>query len=106
MSGYLDIEVTAGSVKALPIAVTTVGATPVVSRSWYYGGTFIETTGAAAATVVVTNGGNFLDAFHIPSGESLTHWFGPMGISADANITVTVTSGSIQGVVYAGYGTS
>lgn len=103
--GYLDIEVTAGSVKALPVPVTTTNATPVVSQCWYYGGTFIETTGAAAATIVVTNGGNFLDAFDIPSGGSLTHWFGPMGICADAGVTVTVTSGSIQGAVYAGYET-
>lgn len=101
----LDIEITVGSVRALPVPAGTAAITVVQAGCWYYGGTFQETTGAAPATVVITSGGNFVDAFDLPQSTTLTHWFGPMGIRVEAGITVTVTPGAVQGAVYAGFET-
>jgi|SRR6185312_4047948 len=99
----LDIEVTVGSVRALPVPAGTAALTVVSAGCWYYGCTFQESTGAATATVTITSGGNFVDAFQLAQSDVQSHWFGPMGIRVDAGITVTVTSGSADGAVFAGY---
>lgn len=102
MSG-LDIEITIGDIRPIPIPVTTVSVLAIDSLCWLTGWSFRETTGAAAAAVELRSGGNVIGEAAIPSGGTATQWLGPNGVRCEGGVTVHIVSGSVIGAVYAGY---
>lgn len=63
-----------------------------------------ETTGAAAATVIIRNGtdatGEELVPVTLTAGESARDWFGARGPSFDQGVFVDVLSGSVAGAIF------
>lgn len=98
----LDIEITAGSVRALPVPVTTENDVVIQGGCWLYGWSLTENTGAAAAFIDITSGGNTVSVVALAAGGTDTQWLGPMGIRVEGGITVSAISGAFWGAVFVG----
>ena len=63
-----------------------------------------ETTGAAAATVILRNGtdatGEEIVPVTLAAGESVRDWFGARGPSFDQGVFVDVVTGDIAGAIF------
>lgn len=101
--GSLDIEVAAGSVRALPIAATWASTTPIAGPCWLYGWSLVENTGAATTFVDITSGGNTVAVVELPASGTDSQWFGPLGIRVESGLTLSAISGQFWGAVYVGY---
>lgn len=100
--GSLDIEITAGSVRALPVPVTTANDVVIQGGCWLYGWSLVENTGVAATFIDITSGGNTVAVVELAASATDTQWFGPMGIRVEGGITVSAVSGQFWGAIYVG----
>lgn len=96
----IAIEVEWGAETPVSVPVTTVGGKIVNGGGRITGWSFLESTGAAAASLIITSGGNIIGAVGIGSGLSSTSHFGDLGITFAQDLTIVVSAGSIEGCVY------
>jgi hypothetical protein len=102
----LDIEITAGPIRPIAASVAFADTPLIEGPCALYGWSFRETTGVNPAQYKLMSGSQILAEFVIGAGLSDTKWLGAMGVYAGGGITVHPVggeTGSIEGVVYAGY---
>lgn len=99
----LDLEVTSGPVQYLTVPATGVTEKLMTGGAILMGFALAESTGAAAATVNITDGGNLVVPIALAAGATTREWFGPQGIECRSDITITVVAGSVAGAVFALY---
>lgn len=99
----LEIDVTAGSVEAIPLPAATGVMSVIPGRCWLYGWSVLESTGAAPATAQVLDAGIPLGFIGLAAGASATSNMPHTGIEVRGGLSVNVMAGSILGVLYVGY---
>jgi len=96
----VEIDISAADVQSI-ILPASAGPNQLISGPAQLAGWSIrETTGAASAAVHITTGGNLVAAIGVGAGLSDSHYIGSDGIACPQGISVTVVSGTIEGVVY------
>lgn len=103
MSAELDIDISVGSVRALPVGVTTADLTLLQGVGVLYGWSLRETTGAAVATVEIRDGDQPLGEIGLVASGVNSAWLGPMGVRIANSVILHVVAGSVTGAVYAGF---
>jgi len=97
----IDVDISIGPVDVIVIPAgagpNELVSGPVMLAGW----SILETTGAAGATAKITSGGNPVAVIGVGAGLSDTHFSGDGKIACPQDVTVTVISGTIEGVVYA-----
>lgn len=88
------------------IAVPATGSQQVLGGpSLLMGWSFLESTGAAAATVEVYDGygagAQLVTAISLSAGQSTRDWLGPHGIYCSEGLFVNVVAGSVRGALWA-----
>jgi hypothetical protein len=99
----IDIDISLGGVKVLPVPVTAQDLGLLQGRGELCGWSLRETTGAATATVELQDGGNPLGEIQMAAGAVSNAWFGNPGVEIRSQIFLHVVAGSVTGAVYARY---
>lgn len=100
MNGEVDVEVTWGSLQVISLPSPAISNQLIAGKARLVGWSLRETTGAAAASVNFTSGGNVIATSAMPSGTSDNHYPPGGGIIASSDISITVLAGSFTGAVY------
>ena len=92
-------------VKPLPVPADSADHQLTTAAGALFGYSLRETTGAAAATVEVIDGGDnnarVLAEVVLGAGGSESVWMGPVGIEVGSGVRVHVVSGTVKGAVWA-----
>jgi hypothetical protein len=99
----IDIEISAGPIRAIPVLTTVTGGIVLGGESWLAGWSLMETTGAAVASATITTGGNVVGVVSLLAGGSQTATLPDLGIYMREDITLNVLAGSMRGAIYAKY---
>lgn len=100
----IDVEITVANVTVISVPVTATSQEIASGRVWLAGWSLRETTGAAAASVEFTSGGNPIGESSMISGGSDTNWLGANGVIINGDVTLNVITGSVKGAVYVAIG--
>lgn len=97
----IEVDISWGEESAISVPTTAAGGMLIPGGARLTGWSFLETTGAAAASFTITSGGNIIATGAMGAGLATTSHLGDNGVSCPQDITLHVVSGSIQGAVYA-----
>ncbi|HVD03182.1 MAG TPA: hypothetical protein VNF75_03480 [Candidatus Dormibacteraeota bacterium] len=102
----LEIDLPApGPARPIPVPTTSSSEVLAGGRYVFYGFSLRETTGAAAATVDIYDGGGtggtLVAALDLAQGASDQLWLGDNGVLMVQGIYLSVVAGSVRGAVYA-----
>lgn len=90
---------------AIPVAALSAFAQISQRPCRLYGWSFLETTGAAPATLDLIDGGNAsgasLSPFSLTAGQSTRDWLGKPGLLVQSGLSINVSSGTVRGTIWA-----
>tara|TARA_Y100000310_G_scaffold313664_1_gene362278 strand:- start:151 stop:459 length:309 start_codon:yes stop_codon:yes gene_type:complete len=91
---------------ATPTTVTGSDQAALATKGAYFGISVRETGGSNTATAILYDNdsaasGTIIDEFTVAAGGTLSHWFGPGGVSLANGIYIDVSgSGALSGSIY------
>lgn len=96
----IDVDIAIGGTRYFPVAAGSGGGNVCPGKSRIMGWSLHETTGLAGAAFTLSDGTNQVVHVEMAAKGVDTQWFGPQGIICQGNITLAVTSGSVDGSVF------
>lgn len=100
MASEIDVEITWGELQVISLPSPAVSNQLIAGKTRLVGWSLRETTGAAAASVNFTSGGNVIATAALASGTSDNHYPPGGGIVASSDISIAILAGSVTGAVY------
>lgn len=106
MTAGLEVNITVGPITAVPATTAFADNEVIGGPCLFFGWSFRESTGANPAQYEIRSGSAPLAEIVIAAGGANSQWLGAAGIWCPGGITVHPVggeTGSVSGVIYAGY---